>query len=261
MDAIFKALSDDTRRQLLDMLKEKDGQTLSELEGNLGMTRFGVMKHLKILEEASLVVTRKSGRFKYHYLNAVPLQTVIDRWIDPLVQKPLSRLVLDLKADIEGEKVMNIDTRTAKPDFVLETYIKTDASNLWAVLTKPEHVEKYHFAGVKPSAEKTKGSTVEYVLPDGESMLGFEIIDEDVGKRLEMEFFPKWEGPDMPSSRCVYELEEIGENCKLTILHFNIPAGQEDVAQGWSMMASAVKTYVETGEALAFPPMGGFDDH
>ena len=103
MDAIFKALSDDTRRKLLDMLREKDGQTLSELEGNLGMTRFGVMKHLKVLEAASLVISRKQGRFKYHYLNVVPLQEVIDRWIEPLTQKPLARATLDLKAKLEGK--------------------------------------------------------------------------------------------------------------------------------------------------------------
>lgn len=259
MDAVFKALSDDTRRKLLDMLKETDGQTLSELESNLGMTRFGVMKHLKVLEEASLVVTRKSGRFKYHYLNAVPLQQVIDRWIDPLVQKPMSRVLLDIKAELEGDDPMTIDTRTAKPDFVLETYIKTSAERLWDVLTKPEHVNKYHFAGVMPSATKEKGARVDYMLPDGNSMLGFEVLDEETGKRLEMTFEPHWEGPDMPISRCVYELEEMGDTCKLTVLHFNVPPGQEDVAQGWSMMAASIKSYIETGEPLSFPPMGGME--
>ena len=81
MDAIFKALNDPARRALLDSLREQDGQSLSDLEEVLAMTRFGVMKHLKVLEDANLIVTRKVGRFKYHYLNAVPLQEVIDRWI------------------------------------------------------------------------------------------------------------------------------------------------------------------------------------
>ena len=108
MDAIFKALADDTRRQLLDILHERDGQTLGELETSVAkagfeMTRFGVMKHLKVLEAASLVVTRKQGRFKYHYFNAVPLQEVIDRWIEPLTQKPMARVALDLKARLEGQ--------------------------------------------------------------------------------------------------------------------------------------------------------------
>ncbi|MEP0942588.1 MAG: helix-turn-helix domain-containing protein [Rhizobiaceae bacterium] len=108
MDAIFKALADDTRRMILDVLRDQDGQTLGELEQRLAgkgveMTRFGVMKHLKVLEAASLVISRKQGRFKYHHLNVVPLQEVIDRWIEPLTQKPLARATLDLKAKLEGK--------------------------------------------------------------------------------------------------------------------------------------------------------------
>jgi len=83
MDAIFKALNDPARRALLDSLRAKDGQTLTELEEQLDMSRFGVMKHLKVLEDAHLITTRKSGRFKHHYLNALPLQEVIDHWIEP----------------------------------------------------------------------------------------------------------------------------------------------------------------------------------
>ena len=108
MDAIFKALSDETRRSLVDCLSRKDGQTLSELEKALAdegveMTRFGVMKHLKVLEAASLVVPRKQGRFKYHYLNVVPLQQIMDRWIEPLTQKPMAKAALALKSKLEGE--------------------------------------------------------------------------------------------------------------------------------------------------------------
>jgi len=98
MDAIFKALAEPARRKLLDKLRDKDGQTLSELENHLDMTRFGVMKHLKVLEEAGLVVSTKKGRFKYHYLNAVPLQQAVDRLIEPLVAKPLARGLLKARA-------------------------------------------------------------------------------------------------------------------------------------------------------------------
>ena len=109
MDAIFKALADDTRRTILDLLREKDGRSLGDLEEGLAkagaqMTRFGVMKHLKVLEAAGLVVTHKRGRFKYHYLNAVPLQQVIDRWIEPFKQKPMAQAALALKSKLEGEK-------------------------------------------------------------------------------------------------------------------------------------------------------------
>ena len=251
MDAVFKALSDDTRRKLLDMLKERDGQTLSELEGELGMTRFGVMKHLKVLEEASLVVTRKSGRFKYHYLNAVPLQQVIDRWIDPLVQKPMSRMLLDLKAELEGDDPMTIDTRTAKPDFVLETFIKTTATKLWEALTQPDIVEKYHFTHARPSAVKKQGARVDYLLPNGNNMLTFEVIDEDPGKRLDMTFEPNFtDQRDVPVTRCVYEIEELGDVCKLTIMHFQLVPELEGVRSGRSSIASGLKTYLETGEIL-----------
>ncbi len=91
MDAIFKALNDPARRALLDSLRAKDGQTLTELEEQIDMTRFGVMKHLKVLEEAHLVVTTKVGRFKYHYLNVLPLQEMLDRWIEPLLARPAAR--------------------------------------------------------------------------------------------------------------------------------------------------------------------------
>ena len=108
MDAIFKALADDTRRAVLDLLRERDGRSLSEIETGLAemgfeMTRFGVMKHLKVLEGAGLVLTHKQGRFKYHFLNAVPLQQVIDRWIEPFTQKPMAQAALALKAKLEGE--------------------------------------------------------------------------------------------------------------------------------------------------------------
>ncbi|MDZ7588442.1 MAG: metalloregulator ArsR/SmtB family transcription factor [Parasphingorhabdus sp.] len=89
MDSIFKALSDDTRRMFLDQLRERDGQTLTELEATTGLSRFGVMKHLKQLEAVNLIITRKDGRFKYHYLNAAPLQQLVDRWIEPLTPTTL----------------------------------------------------------------------------------------------------------------------------------------------------------------------------
>ncbi len=105
-DLVFKALADNSRRFLLDLLHKRDGQTLSELEWELEMTRFGVMKHLKLLEEAGLVITRKEGREKLHFLNAVPICQIHDRWIDKYKQHQVSALV-DLKKKLEtpnGEK-------------------------------------------------------------------------------------------------------------------------------------------------------------
>ena len=100
VDAVFKALAHPTRRRLLDMLFRRDGQTLGQLERRLAMTRFGVMKHLRVLEEAGLVVTRRQGREKLHFLNPVPIRQVHDRWIDKYTERRVSAL-LDLKNQLE----------------------------------------------------------------------------------------------------------------------------------------------------------------
>ena len=102
-DLVFKALTDATRRLLLDMLFARDGQTLTELEQELEMTRFGVMKHLRLLEKAGLVVTKRMGREKLHYLNAVPIRMIHDRWIDKYTERHVTAL-LDLKAELEDKK-------------------------------------------------------------------------------------------------------------------------------------------------------------
>jgi DNA-binding transcriptional ArsR family regulator len=99
-DRVFKALGDPTRRYLLDRLFEQDGRSLGELESELEMTRFGVMKHLRVLEDAGLVVTRRSGREKLHYLNPVPIRLIHDRWIDKYRERHVSALV-DLKNRLE----------------------------------------------------------------------------------------------------------------------------------------------------------------
>ena len=101
-DRVFKALADPTRRHLLDLLFERDGRTLTELESELDMTRFGVAKHLKVLEAAGLVVTRRSGREKLHFLNPVPIRLVHDRWIDKYTERQVSALT-ELKKQLEGK--------------------------------------------------------------------------------------------------------------------------------------------------------------
>jgi DNA-binding transcriptional ArsR family regulator len=102
MDAVFKALADPTRRSLLDELFARDGQTLTELEGRLPMTRFGVMKHLKVLEEAGLVTTQRRGREKLHYLNSVPIRLIHDRWVSKYAE-PLAATISDIKRELEEE--------------------------------------------------------------------------------------------------------------------------------------------------------------
>jgi DNA-binding transcriptional ArsR family regulator len=101
-DRVFKALAHPTRRFLLDRLFERDGRTLTELESELELTRFGVMQHLRVLEEANLVVTRRSGREKLHFLNPVPIRQVHDRWVDKYIERQVSALV-DLKSELEED--------------------------------------------------------------------------------------------------------------------------------------------------------------
>jgi DNA-binding transcriptional ArsR family regulator len=101
-DRVFKALADPTRRFLLDLLFARDGQTLTELESAVEMTRYGVMKHLRVLEEAGLVVPRRSGREKLHFLNAVPIRLIHDRWIDKYTERQVTALV-DLKHQLEEQ--------------------------------------------------------------------------------------------------------------------------------------------------------------
>jgi DNA-binding transcriptional ArsR family regulator len=99
-DRVFKALADPTRRLLLDRLFERDGRTLTELESELEMSRFGVMKHLRVLEDAGVVLTRREGRAKHHFLNPVPIRLIHDRWIDKYTERRASALA-NLKHELE----------------------------------------------------------------------------------------------------------------------------------------------------------------
>src|SRR6478672_9259 len=126
MDKVFKALADPTRRSLLDELFREDGQTLSALEERLPMTRFGVMKHLRLLEEAGLVTTRRRGREKLHFLNPVPIQLVHDRWVSKYAE-PWAAALTDMKRKLEEDGM----------EKVFEIYIKTTPERLWHAITDP----------------------------------------------------------------------------------------------------------------------------
>jgi len=245
VDAVFKALSDPTRRALLDSLRDRGGQTLTELESGLGMTRFGVMKHLKVLEEASLVVTRKSGRFKYHYLNALPLQEVADRWMAPYA-KPLARFALDLKNKFEGFRPM-----ATKPDFVLETFIRTTPKELWDALINPEKTPLYYY-GSRIDTTLQKGSPFRYQGADGTWMVNGEVLEVVPEKRLETTFIAGWI-PGAPPTKVVYEIEPMGEVVKLTLTHYEIEKSMAGAESGWQLIFAGLKTYLETGTPLNVP--------
>src|ERR1700736_2154859 len=148
MDIVFRALADPTRRSLLDELFREDGQTLNALEERFPMTRFGVMKHLKQLEEAGLVVTRRHGREKHHFLNPVPIRLVHDRWVSKYAE-PWAAALSDLKNRLESPM-----------EKVFEIYIRTTPERLWDAITDGEIRSKNNF-GVRVRSDWTPGSHYE----------------------------------------------------------------------------------------------------
>lgn len=243
MDKIFKALNDPTRRAILDALRKQDGQNLTEIESGLTMTRFGVMKHLRVLEDANLIVTRKVGRFKYAYLNALPLQEVMDRWVAPFLQ-PQARALSALKSKLERE------TKMGKPDFMMQTFIRCTQDALWSALTEADEMARYHFACNVVQGNPAVGKATAFILPNGDAMLRQVTTALDPKSRIAMTFEPLFMGPDAPASHMVYLIEPQGETCKLTIEHYDLAPGQEGFAEGWARLAASLKSYLETGEAL-----------
>jgi len=250
VDAVFKALSDPTRRQLLDTLRDRGGLTLTELEQGLGMTRFGVMKHLKVLEEANLVVSRRDGRFKYHYLNALPIQEVADRWMAPYA-KPLARFALNLKNALESEPPM-----ADKPDFVFSTYIRTTPDRLWDALTNPEMTQQFYYGG-RVQAELKPGGNFSYLAPNGEINLHGEVLEIDPPKKLVTTFRATWAEAGGETTRVMYEIEPMGEVCKFTMTHFDYEKSKAGVEEGWPIIVAGLKTLLETGKPLNIPIMDG----
>ncbi|MGR3503865.1 ArsR/SmtB family transcription factor [Pseudaestuariivita sp.] len=263
MDAIFKALNDPTRRALLDALRMRDGQTLTDLEANLEMTRFGVMKHLKLLEAAHLVTTKKQGRFKYHYLNAVPLQEVIDRWIEPLLAKPVARGMLDLKAHLEtrdaptsggdastqGDHMLD---STKKPDHVMQTFIRTTRDALWDALTDPGMMSQWHF--MCPDV-RLEDDTYHFALAGGTQIMRARTLTAEPKSRIEATFEILDDATSRPSVT-VFLLDQEGPVMRLTVEHYDLThpvVPGEGVHDGWARWAAGLKSWLETGETLRLP--------
>ena len=243
MDKIFKALNDPARRALLDSLRQRDGQSLSELETVLDLSRFGVMKHLGVLEDARLIITRKQGRFKYHYLNALPLQDLMDRWVAPFLQ-PQARALTELKHKLER------NSKSGKPDFMMQIFIRCTQDALWSALTEASAMAAYHFACNVVQGNATVGQPTAFILPNGDAMLRQVTTALDPKSRIAMTFEPLFMGPNAPASHMVYLIEPQGDRCKLTIEHFDIAPGQDGFAEGWARLAASLKSYLETGAAL-----------
>lgn len=247
MDEVFKALADPHRRLLLDLLFERDGRTLVELQAHLPMTRFGAMKHLRVLEEAGLVTARKVGREKHHYLNPVPIQQVYDRWVGKYAA-PWARALTGLKYLLEGDMA---DTRT----HVFEIYIRTTPDRLWQALTDGDLTRQYYF-GYRVASDWLPGSPYHYDAADGTLCIEGEILEAEPPRRLIQTFQPIWTpgAASEQSSTVTWDIEPVGAACKLTLVHEGLDLASprtRDIVAGWARVLSGLKTLLETGESLA----------
>jgi uncharacterized protein YndB with AHSA1/START domain len=245
MDVVFKALADPTRRSLLDELYTQDGQPLGALERRLPMTRIAVMKHLRILEAAGLVKTKRRGREKLHFLNPVPIRLVHDRWVSKYAE-PWAATLTGLKRKLEEELM----------EKVFEIYIKTTPERLWEAITDPEQRAQYSF-GVRVESDWSAGSSYEAVHPASPTPISQgENLEVEPPRRLVQSFNALWsdEVKEEGTSRVTWEIEPVADSCRLTVTHDQLREGANDeLYGGWPMILSGLKTLLETGEKLTTP--------
>ena len=259
MDEVFRALADPSRRLLLDSLNERNGQTLRELGSGLDMARQSVSKHLAVLEAANLVTTVRRGREKHHYLNAAPINEIAERWITRYEQDRVHALA-DLKRALE-------DTPVEKPSFVYTTYIQTTPERLWQALTEPAFTERYWAitfdSGWKP------GSTddLAHARPDDRrpragrgrvralppALLHVAHVHPRMGESLDLTDEARDRLAAEPRSKVTFEIEPLGEQVKLTVIHDDLePGGMTGslISEGWPRVLANLKTLLETGDTL-----------
>jgi uncharacterized protein YndB with AHSA1/START domain len=259
MDEVFKALADASRRRLLDSLNARNGQSLRELCAELDMARQSVSKHLAVLAAANLVTTVWQGREKLHYLNAVPINAIADRWINRYDRRRV-RALADLKRALESEPM-------GGNEFVYTTYIKTTPERLWQALTEPAFTSRYW--GVSFETDWTVGSTMSWEQ-NGAKIVDPEqvVLAAEPYRRLSYSWHTFTEefsrtfdfDPDQlagwaaePRSTVTFEIEPLGEMVKLTVRHDGFDAGsavREAISQGWPGILSSLKTLLETGDTL-----------
>jgi uncharacterized protein YndB with AHSA1/START domain/DNA-binding transcriptional ArsR family regulator len=259
MDDVFRALADPSRRLLLDSLNERNGQTLRELGSRLDMARQSVSKHLAVLEAANLVTTVRHGREKHHYLNAAPINEIAERWITRY-ERDRVHAVADLKRALE-------DTPMEKPSFVYTTYIQTTPERVWHALTEPAFTERYWALAF--DSDWRSGSTMTWhtrgrTIADPEQT----VVESEPYRRLSYTWHtvtPDWaESLDLtdeardrlaaePRSKVTFEIEPLGEQVKLTVIHDDLePGGMTGslISQGWPRVLANLKTLLETGHTL-----------
>jgi uncharacterized protein YndB with AHSA1/START domain/DNA-binding transcriptional ArsR family regulator len=247
-DAVFKALADPQRRRLLDSLADEDGQTLLRLETRLPhLTRFGVMRHLRILEAAGLVVTQRVGREKHHYLNPVPIRLIHDRWISRYADRTLGTMAA-LKRHLE-------EVPMTAPKHVYSIVIRTTPDALWRAITDGDETVRYYY-GTRVQSDWTPGATITYAYADGSTAADGEVLAIDEPRSLTMAFHARWddeiaaEGP----VRMTWAIEAHGEGaCQLTVTTEGFAAGsriESEFSGGIVHIVSGLKTLLETGQPM-----------
>jgi uncharacterized protein YndB with AHSA1/START domain/DNA-binding transcriptional ArsR family regulator len=246
MAVVFRALSDSNRRVLLDRLFERDGQTLGELCGHLpDMTRFGVMKHLGVLEEAGLVTKRKFGREKRHFLNPVPIRLVHDRWIGKFAA-PIVGAMSMLKTSLEA----SMDPI----DHVYTVFIKAPPERVWRAIVDGDDTVGYYF-GTRVVSDWAVGAAIRYDYADGSLAADGEVLAIEPGRQVAMTFHPRWsaeidaEGP----VRMTWSVEATDDGgTRLTVTSALVPGSKSatEFADGIAYIVSGLKTLVETGAPL-----------
>lgn len=253
MEPVFRALADPSRRALLDRLYAEDGQTLGELCLVLpAMTRFGVMRHLAVLESAELVTTRRMGRRKLHYLNPIPIRLVHDRWISKYAE-PVVGTMAALKHHLE-----EVPMPERAPDHVYAALIRTTPDALWDAIVDGTKTERYYYGtAFSTDGELRPGAHHAYRYADGSVAADGEILSVDPLRELKMTFQARWD-PAMVEEGPVtqtWQIESAGDGvCKLTVISEGLVAGSktaDEFAGGIVYIVSGLKSYLETGEALA----------
>ena len=251
MDAVFKAINDPGRRRLLDALFEHDGQTLTELTRQLPeMTRFGVMNHLGVLEEAGIINTRREGRTKLHFLNSVPIRLIHDRWISKYTEAQVG-MMADLKTRLEE------GTTLSRPIHVYKTFINAPRHAVWEAMTDGDLTVQY-FYGTRVASDWGVGDPILYTYPDGSVAADGEVVAIDAPRRLERTFHARWDA-DLEAEgpvREVWMLSEEGGVTALTLELYGVTAESATYAEftgGYAYIISGMKTLIETGSGLPSP--------
>jgi uncharacterized protein YndB with AHSA1/START domain/DNA-binding transcriptional ArsR family regulator len=249
MDEVFKALGDPTRRRLLDRLHAADGQTRGELCRDLGMARQSATQHLAILEAANLVSTVRRGREKLHYLNAVPLQEIQERWIDKF-ERPRLRALSIVKR--QAEEALMADEST----YVYVTYIHSTPERVWEALTDAELTATYW--GHSNVSDWQPGSTWKHVRTDGSGIADVvgTVLEAVPFERLVMTFDGPNEERAGDPAKATFTIEPYEEIVRLTVTHENLRGAEdyEAVSAGWPAVFANLKSLLETGHVLPQAP-------